>query len=155
MAKDHDELEGISLGNADPGEIEIYTPAEMTVLLVKAGPERVPFQAISGLPAQIFLGQLSGAALAQALLLQLFWCIVMVAAGMLLLRVADGSVWEMFLVEELSDERCTRIAGSFGELGLVLDTFQPETPLVVELLRLAFRLADDRESHLDLGWLDR
>ena len=48
LAKDHDELEGISLGNADPGEIEIYTPAEMTVLLVKAGPEMVPFQAISG-----------------------------------------------------------------------------------------------------------
>jgi len=52
----------------------------------------LPFQAISGLPAQIFLGQLSGAALALALLLQLFWCIVMVAAGLLLLRVAVRKV---------------------------------------------------------------
>jgi hypothetical protein len=38
--------------------------------------------------------------------------------NLLLVRVADGSVWEMFLVEELSDDRCTRLAGSFGELGL-------------------------------------
>jgi len=52
----------------------------------------LPFQAISGLPAQIFLGQLTGAALAQALLLQLFWCITMVAAGTLLLRAAMRKV---------------------------------------------------------------
>ena len=52
----------------------------------------LPFQAISGLPAQIFLGQLSGATLAQALLLQLFWCIVMIAAGMLLLQAAVRKV---------------------------------------------------------------
>jgi len=52
----------------------------------------LPFQAISGLPAQIFLGQLSGATLAQALLLQLFWCFVMVAAGLLLLRAAVQKV---------------------------------------------------------------
>ena len=52
----------------------------------------LPFQAISGLPAQIFLGQLQGQALAQTLLLQLFWCIVMVAGGVLLLRAAVQKV---------------------------------------------------------------
>jgi len=52
----------------------------------------LPFQGISGLPAEIFLGQLTGAALAQALLLQLFWCVALVAAGMLLLRAAVQKV---------------------------------------------------------------
>ena len=52
----------------------------------------LPFQGISGLPAQIFLGQLSGAALARALLLQLFWCVLLVAAGLLLLRAAVRKV---------------------------------------------------------------
>jgi ABC-2 type transport system permease protein len=52
----------------------------------------LPFQAISGLPAQIFLGQLQGADLAQALLLQLFWCSVLVAAGLLMLRAAVQKV---------------------------------------------------------------
>ena len=52
----------------------------------------LPFQGISGLPAEIFLGQLSGAALAQALLLQLFWCFVLVATGVLLLRAAVRKV---------------------------------------------------------------
>jgi ABC-2 type transport system permease protein len=52
----------------------------------------LPFQGISGLPAQIFLGQLTGAALAQALLLQLFWCVALVAAGILLLRAAVQKV---------------------------------------------------------------
>jgi SMI1 / KNR4 family (SUKH-1) len=46
---------------------------------------------------------------------------------LLLVRVADGSVWEMFLVEEPSDDRCTRVAGSFGELGIgrTVDNDQP------------------------------
>ena len=48
LPKDHDEMKGIELGNADPGEIEIYTPKEMTALLSAAGPEMVPFLAISG-----------------------------------------------------------------------------------------------------------
>jgi len=52
----------------------------------------LPFQGISGLPAEIFLGQLTGAALAQALLLQLFWCVALVAAGILLLRAAVQKV---------------------------------------------------------------
>src|SRR5205823_14347815 len=46
--KDHDEMKGIELGNADPGEIEIYTPKEMRALLSAAGPLMVPFLAISG-----------------------------------------------------------------------------------------------------------
>jgi ABC-2 type transport system permease protein len=52
----------------------------------------LPFQGISGLPAQILLGQLSGVALAEALLLQLFWCALLVAAGLLVLRAAMRKV---------------------------------------------------------------
>jgi ABC-2 type transport system permease protein len=52
----------------------------------------LPFQGISGLPAQIFLGQLTGTLLAQALLLQLFWCVALVGAGLLLLRAAVRKV---------------------------------------------------------------
>jgi ABC-2 type transport system permease protein len=52
----------------------------------------LPFQAITGLPAQIFLGQLAGPALAGALLLQLFWVAVLVGAGLLLLRSAVKKV---------------------------------------------------------------
>jgi len=52
----------------------------------------LPFQAITGLPAQIFLGQIRGAALGRALLLQLAWTIVMVAAGLLMLRAAMRKV---------------------------------------------------------------
>ena len=37
---------------------------------------------------------------------------------LLLVRLGDGSVWEMFLVEEFSDDRCTRVAASFSELGV-------------------------------------
>jgi ABC-2 type transport system permease protein len=48
----------------------------------------LPFQGITGLPAQVLLGQLTGAALAQALLLQLFWCVLLVAIGLLLMRAA-------------------------------------------------------------------
>jgi ABC-2 type transport system permease protein len=52
----------------------------------------LPFQAITGLPAQIFLGQIRGAALAQALLIQLIWTIVLVGAGLLMLRAAVKKV---------------------------------------------------------------
>jgi ABC-2 type transport system permease protein len=52
----------------------------------------LPFQAITGLPAQIFLGQLSGAGLIEALLLQVFWCAVLVTVGVLLLRAAVRKV---------------------------------------------------------------
>jgi len=52
----------------------------------------LPFQAITALPAQIFLGQFTGPALAQALLLQLFWVIVLVGVGLLLLQLAVRKV---------------------------------------------------------------
>jgi integrase len=48
LPKDHEEMKGIDLGNADPGEIEIYTPKEMTSLLSAARPVMVPILAISG-----------------------------------------------------------------------------------------------------------
>ena len=66
--------------------IAFFPPALATIARL------LPFQGISGLPAQIFLGQLTGTALAQALLLQLFWCVALVAAGLLLLRAAVQKV---------------------------------------------------------------
>ena len=48
----------------------------------------LPFQAITGVPAQIFLGQIGGAGLARALLLQLGWSAALVGLGLLLLRAA-------------------------------------------------------------------
>jgi ABC-2 type transport system permease protein len=52
----------------------------------------LPFQAITGLPAQIFLGQIAGPALAGALLLQVFWMLVLVGVGLLMLRAAVKKV---------------------------------------------------------------
>lgn len=52
----------------------------------------LPFQAITGLPAQIFLGQLSGVDFVQALLLQALWAVVLIVGGALLLRVAMRKV---------------------------------------------------------------
>jgi len=52
----------------------------------------LPFQAITGLPAQIFLGQIRGAALGQALAVQLLWTIVLVGVGLLVLRAAVRKV---------------------------------------------------------------
>jgi ABC-2 type transport system permease protein len=66
--------------------IAFFPPALATIARL------LPFQAISGLPVQIFLGQLTGAALGQALLLQLFWCVALVATGLLLLRAAVRKV---------------------------------------------------------------
>src|SRR6185295_3593726 len=37
----------------------------------------LPFQAITGLPAQVFLGQIGGAALGRTLLVQLFWALAL------------------------------------------------------------------------------
>lgn len=54
--------------------------------------ELLPFQAITGLPAQVFLGQLTGVALLQTLLLQLFWAAMLIVFGVLLLRVAVRKV---------------------------------------------------------------
>jgi ABC-2 type transport system permease protein len=52
----------------------------------------LPFQAITALPAQIFLGQISGAALGRALLLQAFWVAALVGIGLLMLRSAVRKV---------------------------------------------------------------
>jgi ABC-2 type transport system permease protein len=52
----------------------------------------LPFQAITGLPAQIFLGQIVGGSLAGALLLQLFWVVLLVGIGLLMLRAATKKV---------------------------------------------------------------
>ncbi|HMP41661.1 MAG TPA: ABC-2 family transporter protein [Roseiflexaceae bacterium] len=48
----------------------------------------LPFRAITSVAAQAFLGQLSGGALIEAYLLQIFWAIVLIGAGQLLLRAA-------------------------------------------------------------------
>jgi ABC-2 type transport system permease protein len=52
----------------------------------------LPFQAITGLPAQIFLGQISGIALAPTLLLQLFWAVALTGLAALTLRAAMRKV---------------------------------------------------------------
>ena len=52
----------------------------------------LPFQAITALPVQIFLGQISGAGVAQALLLQIGWAIAMTVGGLLLMRAAIRKV---------------------------------------------------------------
>jgi ABC-2 type transport system permease protein len=52
----------------------------------------LPFQAITGLPAQIFLGQIAGSAIAGALLLQLLWVAALGAAGLWMLRSAVRKV---------------------------------------------------------------
>jgi len=46
LAKDHDELEGISLGECGSWGSRFTRQPEMTALLSKAGPEMVPFLAI-------------------------------------------------------------------------------------------------------------
>ena len=52
----------------------------------------LPFQAITGLPAQVFLGQICGADLPRTLLLQLFWALVLCSLAWLVLRAAMRKV---------------------------------------------------------------
>lgn len=52
----------------------------------------LPFQTITGLPAQVLLGKLSGADLLVALLLQLLWVVLMTGLGLLGLRAAMHKV---------------------------------------------------------------
>jgi ABC-2 type transport system permease protein len=52
----------------------------------------LPFQAITGLPAQIFLGQLRGAAVAEALALQLTWAVALAAVALAMQTVAIRKV---------------------------------------------------------------
>ena len=46
LAQDHDSIEHIAEYKETPGEIEIYTPAEIETLLNNAGPTMLPFLAI-------------------------------------------------------------------------------------------------------------
>jgi ABC-2 type transport system permease protein len=48
----------------------------------------LPFQAITGLPAQVFLGQIKGTALITTLLLQAFWALALGGLAALVLHVA-------------------------------------------------------------------
>ena len=48
----------------------------------------LPFQAITGLPAQVFLGQIKGVALVETLLLQAFWALALGGLAALMLRAA-------------------------------------------------------------------
>jgi ABC-2 type transport system permease protein len=52
----------------------------------------LPFQAIAGLPAEVFLGHIDGIALTQALLLQLFWALALGGLAWLALRMAMRKV---------------------------------------------------------------
>ncbi len=52
----------------------------------------LPFQAITALPAQIFLGKTAGGAIFATLLLQLFWAITMAVAALAVLRLAMRKV---------------------------------------------------------------
>lgn len=52
----------------------------------------LPFQAVAGLPAQVFLGQIQGVALVQVLLLQVFWVVVLTALALLIQRAAVRKV---------------------------------------------------------------
>ena len=47
LPKDHDEIEAIPLAKDKGGEIEIFTPGELTELLAMSSPEQIPFMAIS------------------------------------------------------------------------------------------------------------
>jgi ABC-2 type transport system permease protein len=48
----------------------------------------LPFRAISGLPTQVFLGQLNDAQVANALLVQLFWAAALTGVALFVLRLA-------------------------------------------------------------------
>jgi ABC-2 type transport system permease protein len=52
----------------------------------------LPFQAITALPAEVFLGRLRGQALAETLLLQACWAAVMTGLALLMLRAAMRKV---------------------------------------------------------------
>jgi ABC-2 type transport system permease protein len=52
----------------------------------------LPFQAITSLPAQVFLGQIQGAELGATLLLQVIWAIVLTMIGLLILQAAAQKV---------------------------------------------------------------
>lgn len=53
---------------------------------------RLPFEGTSGLPAQIFLGTITGAQVGGALLTQVCWALAMTALALLVMRAALGKV---------------------------------------------------------------
>ena len=62
--------------------LAFFPPALRSVAAV------LPFQAITSIPAEVFLGKIEGVALLPALLLQAFWVVVMAGAGLALQRAA-------------------------------------------------------------------
>jgi ABC-2 type transport system permease protein len=60
--------------------------------LLAAIAKMLPFQAITSLPAQVFLGQIHGMALLPTLLLQLVWAATLAGLALLLLRAAVHKV---------------------------------------------------------------
>ena len=69
-----------------------FLPLDFFPPVLAAIAQLLPFQAITGLPAKIFLGQLTGVALLQTLLLQLFWAMVLGFCAALMLRSAMRKV---------------------------------------------------------------
>ncbi|HMQ31187.1 MAG TPA: ABC-2 family transporter protein [Chloroflexaceae bacterium] len=59
---------------------------------IQAIARALPFQAITSLPAQIFLGQIRGPAVAEALALQLFWAVALAALALAVQAVAMRKV---------------------------------------------------------------
>jgi ABC-2 type transport system permease protein len=52
----------------------------------------LPFQAITSIPAQVWLGKVEGDALVRALALQVFWVVTLAAVGLVVLRQAMRKV---------------------------------------------------------------
>lgn len=59
---------------------------------LRAVADVLPFRAITAVPAEVFLGKIAGRDLLPALLLQLFWCVVLVVCGLLAQRAAMRKV---------------------------------------------------------------
>lgn len=59
---------------------------------LRAVAEALPFRAITALPAEILLGKIAGVDLFATLLLQLFWCVVLIACGLAAQRAAMHKV---------------------------------------------------------------
>ena len=55
---------------------------------MRKGIELLPFAAMQNVPLRVYSGDLNGAALEKAILLQVFWLLVMVLAGRLLEQLA-------------------------------------------------------------------
>ena len=60
--------------------------------ILQAMAKVLPFRTFTGLPAQIFLGKITGQALAGAFLLQIFWALVLAGIALLVLRAATRKV---------------------------------------------------------------